>query len=189
MTAKELIEENKRTKVKYLDLGDCGLTELPKELFDCVWLEGLNLGQTNVELDFLESENKESQRKERKNPNKIIDINGLVKLKHLRFLYLENNNIEKIESLSHFEVLKTLNLSNNCIENADCLIGLQKLEILDLSNNYLQDISFINNLQSLERLDVSLNKLKDVFIKSINLKSLNLSFTDIRTIEVGRVFL
>ena len=32
MKAKELIEENKRTKAKFLDLGNCGLTELPKEL-------------------------------------------------------------------------------------------------------------------------------------------------------------
>jgi internalin A len=43
--ALQLIAENKRTKDTFLDLGNCGLeNELPDELFDCTWLEGLNLG-------------------------------------------------------------------------------------------------------------------------------------------------
>ena len=37
--ALELIEENKRTKSPYLDLGKCELTEIPEELFTCVWLK------------------------------------------------------------------------------------------------------------------------------------------------------
>ncbi len=40
----KLIAENKLTKNPFLDLGNCGLAELPDELFDCVWLEGLNFG-------------------------------------------------------------------------------------------------------------------------------------------------
>lgn len=42
--ALQLIEENKRTKSTFLDLGNCGLNELPDELFECEWLEELNLG-------------------------------------------------------------------------------------------------------------------------------------------------
>lgn len=42
--ALRLIAENKRSKATYLDLGDCELTELPKELAELVWLETLNLG-------------------------------------------------------------------------------------------------------------------------------------------------
>ena len=42
--ALQLIAENKRVKATYLDLGKCGLTALPKELAELVWLETLNLG-------------------------------------------------------------------------------------------------------------------------------------------------
>ncbi|MEN9868422.1 MAG: hypothetical protein RL748_4012, partial [Pseudomonadota bacterium] len=42
--ALKLIAKNKRSKATYLDLGECGLSELPKELAELVWLETLNLG-------------------------------------------------------------------------------------------------------------------------------------------------
>ncbi|MEO1384316.1 MAG: hypothetical protein AAFV78_13900, partial [Bacteroidota bacterium] len=41
--ALERIRENKRTQAKRLNLARCGLTELPDELFECVWLEELIL--------------------------------------------------------------------------------------------------------------------------------------------------
>jgi internalin A len=43
--ARRLIAENKRTKATRLDLGNCGLTELPPELSDCTWLEELILSK------------------------------------------------------------------------------------------------------------------------------------------------
>lgn len=44
--ALQLIAKEKREKTGALDLGDCGLTELPKELFELEWLENLGLGTT-----------------------------------------------------------------------------------------------------------------------------------------------
>lgn len=41
--ALKLIREAKETKAKTLDSGNCGLTELPDELFELVWLEELYL--------------------------------------------------------------------------------------------------------------------------------------------------
>ena len=41
--AKKLIAENKRTKAKFLDLGKCGLKEIPAEIAEMIWLEGLSL--------------------------------------------------------------------------------------------------------------------------------------------------
>ena len=40
--ALRLIEENKKTRAPFLDLGNCGLTEVPEELGELVWLEGLS---------------------------------------------------------------------------------------------------------------------------------------------------
>ncbi|MBK9491379.1 MAG: leucine-rich repeat domain-containing protein [Haliscomenobacter sp.] len=36
------IKENKKSKAKELDLSDCGLNELPKELEELVWLTELD---------------------------------------------------------------------------------------------------------------------------------------------------
>ena len=42
--ALELIAACKETKATTLDLGNLGLTEVPDELWACVWLEELCLG-------------------------------------------------------------------------------------------------------------------------------------------------
>lgn len=40
--ALKLIAENKRTRSPFLDLGNCGLTEVPVEIAELVWLEELS---------------------------------------------------------------------------------------------------------------------------------------------------
>jgi len=39
---RKLIAENRRTKATFLDLRNCGLTEVPAEVGELVWLEGLS---------------------------------------------------------------------------------------------------------------------------------------------------
>jgi internalin A len=41
--ALKLIAENKQSKATFLDLGNCGLTELPAEVGELDWLESLSL--------------------------------------------------------------------------------------------------------------------------------------------------
>ena len=40
--ALRLIEENKKTRANFLDLGNCGLIEVPTEIGELVWLEELS---------------------------------------------------------------------------------------------------------------------------------------------------
>jgi internalin A len=40
--ALKLIAENKKTRSPFLDLGNCGLTEVPEEIGELVWLEELS---------------------------------------------------------------------------------------------------------------------------------------------------
>jgi len=40
--ALKLIAKNKKTRATFLDLGNCGLTEVPDEIGDLIWLEGLS---------------------------------------------------------------------------------------------------------------------------------------------------
>jgi len=41
--AKKLIAANRLTKVKFLSLGECGLTRIPDDVGELVWLESLSL--------------------------------------------------------------------------------------------------------------------------------------------------
>jgi len=67
--AQKLIAENKRTKSTFLDLGNCGLTELPEELFECTWLENLNLGTV-----YFDEKEHEFEYKSEDNKNLIRDL-------------------------------------------------------------------------------------------------------------------
>jgi internalin A len=51
--ALQRIREAKEQRLTRLDLGNCGLTELPDELFELVWLEELQLSN---QWDFFDDE-------------------------------------------------------------------------------------------------------------------------------------
>jgi len=84
--ALKLIEENKRTKATFLDLGNCSLeNELPKELFDCVWLEGLNLGDYFIDDKNEEVESDNYWKSNTFLGNELLKLSALPNLKKLSF--------------------------------------------------------------------------------------------------------
>ena len=57
----KLIAENKKTRSPFLDLGDCGLTEVPEEIGELVWLEELSFASEWVYFDSKEWVTKNTQ--------------------------------------------------------------------------------------------------------------------------------
>ena len=49
--ALQLIAENKKSRATFLDLGNCGLTEIPAEVGELVWLESVSLASQWYEWD------------------------------------------------------------------------------------------------------------------------------------------
>ncbi|RDI14501.1 leucine-rich repeat domain-containing protein [Flavobacterium sp. AG291] len=163
--ALKLIEENIKSKSKFLDLGNCALRELPEKLFECNWLENLNLGHNyySLQKEYLEPNNNLSlnifsgndlTQLERLSNLKglnisnsdIIETNFLKGLKKLVLLNLENNGIHNIESISDLTELKYLYLTNNNIKNLDPIFYLNKLDILNVSNNLISDLTPVFHL-------------------------------------------
>lgn len=116
--ALELISKAKKKELTSLDLGHCGLTELPDELFELIWLEELNLANTWTETNpkTWEIENKKSKNKNL--PNAIKTISKKIEnLKRLRTLIIAGNKITDLKSLSKLQNISILNISKNDIKD------------------------------------------------------------------------
>jgi len=181
--ALQLIAEAKRTNAKVLDLGDCGLTELPNELFGLTELEELNLCNDNLYI---------GQNKVKANCLKNIGqaINKLKLLKVLRIAgsIFNNFQISDISSLAGLTRLQILDLSNNQISDISSLACLTGLQILDLSNNQISDISSLSSLIELKRLDLVSNKISDASLINLpKLESLNLCNNEVKGIFLNNL--
>jgi len=168
---KELLTN--KEKVYSIDLSYSELKELPKEIFQCLNLQALNLSGnrfTDVEKLLVDLS---------KLPNlKILDLNR-VGLKQL-----PNN----IHLLSNLEVLC---LDNNKFTFLNEDIGaLTKLKLLSLSNNKkLSDLpKAIEKFKCLQRLDVSgtgLIRLREELSRCNELVSISANASKIKTLPEG----
>ncbi len=137
--ALKLIEENKKTKNPFLDLGNCGLKDLPNEIFECTWLTVLNLGDFYYDQElkkYVESANGGAL-------NSLENINSKIisNLTNLYSLYLSFNKVNDLSFLLTLKDLKALDISYNKITDITYLMNSIGLQSLDLSNNQITDIS------------------------------------------------
>ncbi|MEJ2154886.1 MAG: hypothetical protein P8X96_06100 [Desulfobacteraceae bacterium] len=82
--ALQLIAENKRTQNSFLDLGNCGLKEIPSEIGELSWLESLSLASRWWEWDGKRWEEKRSRNSGEGN-TRLMDISPLAGLSGLQF--------------------------------------------------------------------------------------------------------
>ncbi|MBL7724831.1 MAG: leucine-rich repeat domain-containing protein, partial [Chitinophagaceae bacterium] len=162
-----LIKETKNKKLKSLDLGRCGLKEIPEELFEMTWLEELNLG--NFIWDDVEKKMKECKNK---GPLNFLSKlpNDLYRLKNLKFLRisgfhefgLSNWDIETIPTKTLPVSLVYLDLSYNQITEIKGLDKLSGLTSLNLSDNQITEIKGLDKLSGLTSLNLSDNQITEI---------------------------
>lgn len=139
--ALRLIEENKRTKDTFLDLGHCGLeNELPEELLECIWLKELNLGGAYTKYEpyeIIESPNSGEY-----NEFHGSELYTLNKLPQLEALHLLASSITDISFLQNLKHLSSLDISLNSIRNSSLLKNTTQLRSLVISYTQIAEISF-----------------------------------------------
>lgn len=183
--ALKLIREAKEKRLTRLDLGNCGLTELPDELFELVWLEELILASEWFEYQIksktweeISSKNSGAKNQIRFLPerlnhltelqkfiaagNSISDTKSLSQLQKLQNLNLRDNQIIDIKSLTTLHELQSLQLSYNKIYDISSIATLQKLKSLYLYSNQIIDISPISGLKQLQELHIQSNQIVDL---------------------------
>jgi internalin A len=175
--ALRLIAENKKTKAKTLDLGNCGLTEVPEEVGELVWLEELYIGSRLTRYSL--------QRKNLKHNTIQFLPNDIVKLKKLKILdcsYLKLiSNFSLIEELVN---LKELNIDYTAISDLKPIKKLNKLKRLDLRDTKVSDLFYIGNLLNITHLLLKGTNVID--LKSIE-NLINLEYLDIRRTKVTKL--
>ena len=168
------IKKNKETKSRVLDMSGLWLTELPEELWECVWVEELGLGRKywNIEKEEWEwdFENKEYVNFLPSVPSKLH------RLENLTTLILDGINIPEINFVVNLPNIKSLDISFNQYNDVSFLAQLPNLQNLDFSYNYISDISILNQLPSLQYLNLGNINTKDFnALKGLpNLRYLNL---------------
>jgi internalin A len=181
----EIIEREMKEQTGTLILSDCGLTEIPREVFGMEWLTELiitnnydttktyentkdladpnHIAEIPFEISQLQKLKKLRIGPSGTSPWNITEIDALAKLSNLEELDLSNNRITKIYPLENLIALKSLNLSYNDISEIDTLQFLKELKILNLSSNQIQQIGVLGELQNLEEVYLESNRIKELF--------------------------
>lgn len=184
--AQKLMADCKKNKCTKLDLGYCGLTEIPEEVFELTWLEELYLCNSYVNYKRWKWRHSKN-RTENQPPNKLNALpNGLSGLQNLKILFVGGGwhgswNISDISCIQNLSQLQSLNLLSNNISDISSLKSLTQLQSLYLRNNNISDINSLKSLTSLQSLDLRNNNVSDISsLKNLTqLQSLYLSFNNI----------
>lgn len=177
MTVQARIQQAKEKNLTQLDLSDCGLIEIPEEVFELTQLQTLLLGKSYQPND------------NQTNRNRIsfipFEISLLTNLQGLGLAFNEFSEFPSI--VCNLPRLQTLMLNNNQLVTLPAEIGqLRHLKILGLNNNLLLDLpQEIGNLRKLKVLGLTNNHLTTLpasFIRCRYLEQLGLSSNQFTTI-------
>ncbi len=177
--ALRLIAENKRTRDSFLDLGNCGLTQVPVEVGELTWLESLSLASEWVEWDGREWQEKKSRNTGGKN-KRLLDIGPLAGLAHLRSVIIEQvvdlaplTSLTRLQTfyighatwcdvtpLAELTALRELRVGE--IYNLEPLAKLSSLQTLACVATHSADISPLADLMSLQTLALQRMQVSDL---------------------------
>jgi Leucine-rich repeat (LRR) protein len=173
---RENIEKHNRGEdASVLDLGNCGMTEVPEELRECVWLETLVFG-----INILNRETREKWNASI-NSAKSNKINNfpffLAEFTNLKQLFVSGQSLSNFDIIGHLDNLQSLDCSWNPITDLSPVSNLINLQNLDCLHTQITDITPVSNLINLQSLNCSGNRITDITPVSnlINLQSLNCS--------------
>jgi internalin A len=182
--ALQLIEKEKKERTGILDLGGCGLTDLPEEIFELKWLRELSFNDfntaklTNSKKSLYINKGIYNRIETKVLPQSFEELVNLVKL-DLGGPFFKEWKLRDVNILKKLSSLKELDLSENGLSDISFLSKLINIKHLDLSSNQISDISVLKNLVSLEYLNISFNTIKDInpLIHLSKLESLELNST------------
>ena len=159
--ALQLIAENKKTRGTFLDLGNCGLIEIPAEVGELVWLESLSLSSEWREWDGKNWNERKSQNSDNRNDG-LIDLAPLAGLTSLHSLIVARTQVANLSPLAGLTALQTLDVLSTRVADLSPLASLTALQTLSVSYAQVADLSPLAGLTALQTLSVSYTQVADL---------------------------
>ena len=206
-----LINQNKKTKAPFLDLGNCGLREIPEELGECTHLEELSLGEGRFVTESGETRWERTSNEGKKNnisslPNSfsslknleklwiigdadnnyaLKDISPISRLNNLHTFYCDYTQIDDLSPLAQLSQLDRLSCAFSKVTSLDVLEGMESLKYLNLASTALADLKHIEGMKNLTKLCIAKTLVSDLgpLAKLKNLEYLDCQGTKITSIH------
>ncbi|WP_235299665.1 TIR domain-containing protein [Portibacter marinus] len=168
---KTRIEKEKDERTGILNLGNCGLTEIPEELFQMIWLQEIVLSNNYEKVDNRWVPSKKISSGFKNTIAKVPELRNASSLRNFRKLttlslagcfdmkLAIDNEVQQLAKLLP-PTLIHLDLSHNSIHEISKDFGIGALQYFNLSNNNLKQITFQRNFPNLRELLLSNNKLE-----------------------------
>jgi internalin A len=160
-SAKKLIAENKLTRATFLDLGNCGLTEVPAEIGELVWLEGLSFANHWYEWNGSDWQEKRS-RNNGDNNMILTELSPLAGLCALRMLAISGTQVSDLAPLAGLSNLQQLVVGTAKVTDLAPLASLAALQILNIAGARVSDLRPLANLSALQTLHLSGTLVTDI---------------------------
>ena len=159
--ARRRIEENKRTKAKFLYLGSCGLTKVPAEVGELVWLESLSLSDDFSEWDGQDWKYEPTEKTKLTNKD-LTDLSPLAGLTSLQALLVYSTQVSDLKPLAGLTSLQTLDVQHTPVHDLAPLAELSALGKLVVHNTLVSDLAPLAGLSALRALYVFNTQVRDL---------------------------
>jgi len=148
----EIIDKARQRGLDMLDLRDCGLSRLPREILllkdQIKYIRLGKRGQFSVVGREL---------------NRISDFSLLQEFSRLKKLSLSGLSLQSVKQFVSLVNLEDLDLSGTGLSDIDGIQELVNLQVLDVSKNQLSLVSAVTECQRLKSLDLSHNQISNLF--------------------------
>jgi len=159
--AKRRIAENKRSKAKFLYLGRCGLTKVPAEVGELVWLESISLSDGYSEWNGHQWQYRPTGKSELTNKD-LTGISPLAGLTSLQTLDLSRTNVSDLQPLAGLTSLRSLTVFDTAVCDLQPLAGLTSLQTLNVVRTQVNELKPLAGLTSLQALAVWGTQVSDL---------------------------
>jgi internalin A len=189
--ALQRIREAKEQRLTRLEIGNCGLTEIPDEVFELVWLEELIVSNGWLEYSFEKEGWITYSSKNKGKANNIHFINPKIKiLRGLKKIFTNGDDNAKwllndLSPLEELTQLQQISAFGTDLSNLAFLKSLTNLQVIHVSATLINSLTPLEDLTQLQQLVVSMTEVNDLSpLKGLTkLKMLSIYSTQVRDLE------
>jgi Leucine-rich repeat (LRR) protein/GTPase SAR1 family protein len=211
--ASGLIRQNKQSRERYLDLGNCGMNEIPVEIEELEWLEELIIGDyfdysTSTMIKSANSFGDNHISRLPKNISRLVnlrklvvtgspqhpvgltDLSSIAGLINLTDVYLCFTAVTDISAIKRLVKLRLIDLSGTRITDLEPLVKLKRVETLILNYTAITSLIPLSKMASLTTLFFSSTPVNDISdLKTLtNLETLGFANTQVKEIAALATF-